>query len=162
MAATLLAEGQVVPVLDVPGLVDAARSYQQRAAATPAAAPKPRPSVLLVEDSVITADLERALLEQASYEVVTAGDGVEALARLAERRFDLIVADVEMPHMDGFTLLERVRASTDYPQLPVVIVTSRQSVEDKRRGLALGANAYIVKGTFDQMVLLDTLGRLIG
>jgi two-component system chemotaxis sensor kinase CheA len=162
MAATLLAEGQVVPVLDVPGLVDAARSYQQRAAATPAAAPKPRPSVLLVEDSVITADLERALLEQAGYEVVTAGDGVEALARLAERRFDLIVADVEMPHMDGFTLLERVRASTDYPELPVVIVTSRQSVEDKRRGLALGANAYIVKGTFDQMVLLDTLGRLIG
>ncbi|HUT74843.1 MAG TPA: response regulator [Armatimonadota bacterium] len=162
MAATLLAEGQVVPVLDVPGLVDAARSYQQRVAAAPVAAPKPRPSVLLVEDSVITADLERALLEQAGYEVVTAGDGVEALARLAERRFDLVVADVEMPHMDGFTLLERVRASTDYPQLPVVMVTSRRSVEDKRRGLALGANAYITKGTFDQMALLDTLGRLIG
>jgi two-component system chemotaxis sensor kinase CheA len=160
MAATLTAEGRVVPVLDIPGLIEAAKTYRPQPAAK--RQPKPRPALLLVEDSVITADLERFILEQAEYEVVVAADGLEALARLGERRFDLIVADLEMPRMDGFALLERVRASSEYAKLPVVIVTSRQTLEDKRRGLALGANAYITKGTFDQNALLDTIGRLIG
>jgi len=163
MAATLLSEGEVVAVLDIPGLVEAAKSYHAQAQPTTAAAGrKPRPAVLLVEDSVITADIERALLEQAGYDVVVAGDGVEALARLGERRFDVVVADVEMPRMDGFTLLERLRGSADYARLPVVIVTSRHSPQDKRRGLELGASAYIGKGTFDQNVLLDTIQRLAG
>jgi two-component system chemotaxis sensor kinase CheA len=161
MAAALLAEGQVVPVLDVPGLVEAAKSYQ-RGPAPARAEPKARPAILLVEDSVITADLERSILEQAGYEVAIAADGVEALAKLAERSFNLIVADIEMPRMDGFELLERVRGASQHAGLPVVIVTARQSLEDKRRGLALGANAYITKGTFDQNVLVDTVGRLIG
>jgi len=160
MAATLIAEGRVVPVLDIPGLIEAAKTYRAQPAAK--RQPRPRPAVLLVEDSVITADLERFILEQAGYEVVIAADGLEALARLAERRFDLIVADLEMPRMDGFTLLERIRASGECAKVPVVIVTSRQTMEDKRRGLALGANAYITKGTFDQNALLDTIGRLIG
>jgi len=160
MAATLLAEGVIAPVLDVAGLVEAARSYQPQPAAS--AAPKPRPAVLLVEDSVITADLERFILEQAGYEVAVAGDGLEALGLLGKRSFDLVVADVEMPRMDGFALLERMRASAEHAKLPVVIVTSRQSLEDKRRGLDLGASAYITKGTFDQNALLDTIGRLIG
>ena len=160
MAVTLIAEGRVAPVLDIPGLIEAAKSYQPQPAA--ATVPRPRPALLLVEDSVITADLERTILEQAGYDVVIAADGIDALARLAERPFDLIVADLEMPRMDGFVLLERVRGSAQYARLPVVIVTARQSLEDKRRGLALGANAYITKGTFDQNVLLDTIGRLIG
>jgi CheY-like chemotaxis protein len=150
-------------VLDIPGLMEAAKSYHAQAQPTMAATGrKPRPAVLLVEDSVITADIERALLEQAGYDVVVAGDGVEALARLGERRFDVVVADVEMPRMDGFTLLERLRGSADYARLPVVIVTSRHSPQDKRRGLELGASAYIGKGTFDQNVLLDTIQRLAG
>ena len=161
MAATLLAEGRVVPVLDVPGLLDAAKTYQPQPAAAPVE-PRRRPAVLLVEDSLITADLERSILEQAGYEVVVAGDGLEALARLGERAFDLIVADLEMPRMDGFALLERVRGSAEHARLPVVIVTSRQSLQDKQRGLSLGANAYITKGAFDQKVLLDTIGRLVG
>jgi two-component system chemotaxis sensor kinase CheA len=161
MAATLLAEGRVVPVLDIPGLVEAARAYQPAPVRTEAPA-KARPAVLLVEDSVVTADLERSILERAGYEVELAVDGVEALVRLEQRRFDLIVADVEMPRMDGFALLEQVRGSAEHSQLPVVIVTSRQSAQDKRRGLALGANAYITKGTFDQNALLDTIARLIG
>lgn len=161
MAAALLAEGQLVPVLDVPGLVEAAKSYQ-RAPAPARSEPRPRPAILLVEDSVITADLERSILEQAGYEVAVAADGLEALAQLAERSFNLIVADLEMPRMDGFALLERMRGTAEYARLPVVIVTSRQSLEDKRRGLALGANAYITKGTFDQNVLIETVGRLIG
>ncbi|UCH34026.1 MAG: response regulator [Armatimonadota bacterium] len=161
MAATMLGDGEVVPILDIPGLVEVAQSYQPERAVPPVQ-PRPRQAVLLVEDSVITADLERAILEQAGYEVVVAGDGLEALARLSERAFNLIVADLEMPHMDGFALLERVRDSDKYGRLPVVVVTSRQSLEDKRRGLELGANAYITKGTFDQNVLLETIERLIG
>jgi two-component system chemotaxis sensor kinase CheA len=160
MAATLLAEGIIAPVLDVAGLVEASRTFQSPPPAP--TAPKPRPAVLLVEDSAITADLERFILEQAGYQVAIAGDGLEALALLGKQPFDLVVADLEMPRMDGFALLERVRASAEYTKLPVVIVTSRQSLEDKRRGLDLGANAYITKGTFDQNALLDTIARLIG
>ncbi len=101
------------------------------------------------------------MLESAGYEVVVAVNGVDALQKLSSRAFDAVVSDVEMPYMDGLTLAERIRHEPTYNELPIILVTSLASEEDKRRGLEVGANAYIAKPTFDQGLLLDTLRRLI-
>jgi CheY-like chemotaxis protein len=117
---------------------------------------------LLVEDSLIARDLERTILESAGYEVDVALDGIDALERLRTGSYDLIVTDIEMPRMDGFGLLERIRSQERTRELPVVVVTNRERSEDKRRGMELGADAYILKSSFDQSSLLDTIRQLIG
>jgi CheY-like chemotaxis protein len=76
--------------------------------------------------------------------------------------FDLFVIDIDMPGIDGFELTEKLRADARTRNQPVIILTSRAADEDKRRGIAVGAQAYIVKGAFDQNVLLDTVKSLIG
>lgn len=74
---------------------------------------------------------------------------------------DLLVSDVEMPHMDGFALTEAIRGSTRFRSLPVVLVTALASDVDKARGLAAGANAYLIKSSFDQTNLLETIAQLL-
>jgi two-component system chemotaxis sensor kinase CheA len=93
--------------------------------------------------------------------VVTAVDGRDALNELGLRPFSAVVSDIMMPNMDGLTLTSRIRQEPLYRDLPVILVTSLASDEDKQRGLEVGANAYIPKPSFDQRVLLDTLQRLI-
>jgi CheY-like chemotaxis protein len=89
-------------------------------------------------------------------------DGIDALERLRTGSYALIVTDIEMPRMDGFALLERIRSQERTRELPVIVVTSRETSEDKRRGMELGADAYILKSGFDQSSLLDTIRQLIG
>lgn len=117
--------------------------------------------VLLVEDSALIRAMEKRILEDGGYEVVTAIDGVNALNALDSRPFAAVVSDIVMPNMDGLTLTTRIRAMPRHKELPVILVTTLASDEDKRRGLDAGANAYIPKPSFDQRVLLDTLKRLI-
>jgi len=93
--------------------------------------------------------------------VVTATDGLEAWNKLATRAFDALVSDVMMPNLDGLALAEKIRRDPRYAELPIVLVTSLASDEDKRRGLDAGANAYLTKTAFDQQILLDCLERLI-
>ena len=118
--------------------------------------------LLVVDDSVNTRDIERTILESYGYQVDVAGDGQEAWEKLQSGRYDLIVTDVEMPRMDGFTLTEKVRGFDKTRETPVIIVTSREKEADKRRGMLVGANAYIVKGGFDQNNLLETVRSLMG
>jgi two-component system chemotaxis sensor kinase CheA len=115
----------------------------------------------LVEDSITTRTQEKRILESAGYEVVAAVNGVDALQKLSSRAFDAVISDVQMPHMDGLTLTERIRREPKYNELPIILVTSLAAEEDKRRGVEVGASAYIAKPTFDQELLLDTLRRLI-
>lgn len=117
--------------------------------------------ILLVEDSALVRTMEQRILEEAGYDVVTAVDGINALDELARHQFVAVVSDIVMPNMDGLTLTSRIRQEPRYKKLPVILVTSLSSDEDKRRGLEVGANAYLPKPTFDQRVLLDTLKRLI-
>jgi two-component system chemotaxis sensor kinase CheA len=117
--------------------------------------------VLLVEDSALIRAMEKRILEDGGFEVVTAVDGVNALNALDSRPFAAVVSDIVMPNMDGLTLTARIRAIPRHKELPVVLVTTLASDEDKLRGLDAGANAYIPKPSFDQRVLLDTLKRLI-
>jgi len=105
--------------------------------------------------------MEKRILEDGGYEVVAAVDGVDALNRLGSRPFAAVVSDIMMPNMDGLALTARIRAEPRHKELPVILVTTLASDEDKRRGLEAGANAYIPKPSFDQRMLLDTLKRLI-
>jgi two-component system, chemotaxis family, sensor kinase CheA len=117
--------------------------------------------ILLAEDSVLVRTQEKRLLEAAGYEVVTAIDGQDAYDKLQTSYFDAVISDIEMPNLDGFSFTERIRQNEEYSELPIVLVTSLGTDEDKRKGAEVGANAYIVKGQFSQNVLLDTLARLI-
>lgn len=117
--------------------------------------------ILIVDDSLTTRTLEKTILEGAGYEVFVAADGLEAWQVLEERGADLLLADVDMPGMDGFMLTEKVRQSVKFRDLPIILLTARQSSEDRQRGLHLGADAYLVKSAFDQRELLSTIGQLL-
>lgn len=126
-------------------------------------APEERPivHVLVVDDSITTRTLEKNILEAAGYAVTTATDGVMALQRIKEKPFQIVVSDVQMPNMDGFTLARSLRSSQAYSNLPIILVTSLENQEDREQGMQAGANAYIVKRGFDQAELLATIQRLI-
>lgn len=126
--------------------------------------PGPRRStILVVDDSITTRTLEKGILEAAGYRVVVCVDGQDALDRLRAEvePVDLVVADVEMPRLDGFGLLGALRADERFARLPVILMTSRGDAEDVARGLELGADAYLTKQKFDQRGLLDTIGQLL-
>jgi two-component system chemotaxis sensor kinase CheA len=119
--------------------------------------------VLVVEDSFTVRELQRSILEASGYRVATARDGRDALDVLGrEDDVVLVVTDVEMPEMDGFELTAAIRADPERASLPIVIVTSRGSDDDRRRGIEAGADAYMAKGSFDQTALLEAVERLVG
>ncbi|WP_242396176.1 hybrid sensor histidine kinase/response regulator, partial [Anaeromyxobacter oryzisoli] len=161
--AAILPDGGVSLILHVPAVVATALGRGGTGALHQAAeAPRVRHRVLLVDDSPTTRTLERSILEAAGYRVATAADGQEAWDILEREGADALVADVEMPRLDGFALTEAVRASTRHAALPIVLVTARESEADRARGLEVGASAYLVKSTFDQRSLLDALEQLLG
>jgi chemotaxis protein histidine kinase CheA len=121
-----------------------------------------KPRVLVVEDSVGVRELQRVILEGAGYDVVTAVDGLDGASRLGPDAADLVLSDVEMPGMDGFTLTRTIRRTRGWEDVPVVIMTSRGDEADKRAGLDAGASAYLLKTDFDQNELVDTVRRLVG
>jgi len=156
----LLASGQPVGVLSPKAMGQ--RDWSPRPAATaPRAAPR-RLRVLLVDDSLVTREMERRLLEDAGFLVVTAGDALEGLAHLGEAGFDCLVTDIEMPGMDGFELTRHIRTMPHLTQLPVVVVSTRDRPEDRLRGLEAGADAYITKQALDATELAATVRRLAG
>ena len=140
-----------------------ARSVARRRSGAWHAACAPRIGrVLVVDDSLVAGELQKNILLAAGYESEIASDGVEALECLHRKEWDLVVADVDMPRMTGFELTERIRADEQFRDIPVIIVTSRDTVDDRRRGFEVGADAYVLKREFDQSQLLDTVRRLIG
>jgi two-component system, chemotaxis family, sensor kinase CheA len=162
--ASMLGSGQVVPVLNVADLLKSA----VRQVTTPralVAAEQPasgtKRSILIAEDSITSRSLLKSILESAGYAVTTAVDGMDAFTTLKTAAFDLLVSDVEMPRMDGFDLTARVRADRQLAELPVVLVTALESREHRERGIDVGANAYLVKSSFDQSNLLEIVRRLI-
>jgi two-component system chemotaxis sensor kinase CheA len=158
--AAQLGDGSLVPVL---ALDDIARhglgAAQPRALAQASAAAAAR-RVLVAEDSITSRLLLKHILEGAGCEVETAADGIEALSKLRLGRFDAIVSDVEMPHLDGLQLTAAIRADPASAALPVILLTSRHSPDERAQGLLAGADAYFAKGAFDQDQLLAALARL--
>jgi len=122
----------------------------------------PELRILVVDDSITTRMMEKSILEAAGYKVDLAISGEEAEDLLGKNIYDLIVTDLQMPGIDGFELTRRIRTGERTKEMPVVMVTSLSSDEDKRKGVEVGAQAYIVKGSFDQTTLLDAIKSLIG
>jgi two-component system chemotaxis sensor kinase CheA len=165
--ASIEADGSVLVVLEPGAIIERARRRHRSAAdattdRAPVAAATARHRVLVVDDALTVRELQRSILERAGYEVRTASDGLEALARLAEWPVDLVLTDVEMPRMDGFALTEAIRAHQGLRNTAVLVLTSRAGDDDRRRGLDAGADGYIVKSAFDQAALLDAVDRLLG
>lgn len=165
--ATLLQSGEIALLLNVPSLIQAVAAGGRSLSVLPAssasnAAPVAQ-RVLVVDDSMTTRTLIRSILESAGYDVEAAVDGQDAWDRMqvSQARFDLVVSDVDMPRMDGFRLTEAIRASTRYEDMPVVLVTARDTEDDKVQGVRAGASAYLVKSEFDQSNILDTIQQLI-
>lgn len=162
--ASQLGTGEVVPVLNVADLMESAirdaAATRLPVAEKPSAGDAPQ-SILVAEDSITSRSLIKNILESAGYAVTTAVDGVAAFTALKRAAFDLVVSDVEMPRMDGFELTARIRADRQLADLPVVLVTALEAHEHRERGIDVGANAYIVKSSFDQSNLLETIRRLI-
>jgi len=164
--ATILGTGQVIMTLNPSDLLKSARGAagQTDIAARIARSQEQeekRTSVMVVDDALATRNLEKNILETVGYDVKVAADGVEALSILqSDGGCDVIISDVVMPNMDGFDLTAAVREDAKLCETPVILVTSLESTEDKERGLEVGADAYIVKSSFEQETLLDAVRQL--
>ncbi len=160
--ATVLGSGQVVLILNPPDLlavsvVAIAPAIDAEATVSLTTAKR----ILVVDDSSTIRALEKTILVSAGYEVDEAVDGVDALAKVAKNQYDLLVVDIQMPRMDGLTLTERLKSDERFSAIPLIIVTTLEKEEDKKRGIAAGADAYIVKKAFDQANLLSVIEQLI-
>lgn len=155
--AALLGTGEVIIVLDPNDLLRGVGSSRplasQPSAQAKADAPQ-RARVMIVDDSITTRTLEKHILETAGFEVVVAVDGQEAWEKLTEMSVDAVIADVEMPRMDGLELTRRIRAHASFSRLPVILLTSLARPEQREAGLKAGADAYLIKSQFDQAELL--------
>ncbi|MCA9804685.1 MAG: response regulator [Cyanobacteria bacterium HKST-UBA02] len=134
----------------------------------PAAPPTPvqskppvKQKILVVEDSITSRVLLKNILETAGYLVSVASDGQDGWEKVKSESFDLVVTDVEMPRMNGFELTEKIRSEAALADLPVIVVTSLASLEDRRKGVEVGASAYFVKSNFEKSNLVEMVKRLI-
>ena len=149
-----LPSGQIVPVLDVRAL--------RPDVTPPAPAPgAPAPRIVLAEDTAVTRQLLRGILSGAGFEVTAVENGALAWEALQREAPALLLTDVEMPVMTGLELTRQVRLHATLQHLPVVLLTSLVHPEDRAGGAAAGADAYLVKGEFDEAELLRTLRSLL-
>jgi two-component system chemotaxis sensor kinase CheA len=163
---TVLDSGLVCVVLNANDLAKSVQKRHQKSPydisaksdSTPLTTQK---SLLLVEDSIVTRIQEKRILEAAGYEVTTAVDGLDAWDQLTSRKFDAVISDIMMPNITGLELTVKIRGNRKLSELPVILVTSLATEEDRRKGLEAGADAYISKADFDQTILLDSIARLI-
>jgi two-component system chemotaxis sensor kinase CheA len=163
--ATVLGDGSVVPILNVNDLARSALLDPARGAFGAGQASRTRPRrlcVLVAEDSITSRTLLKNILESSGFQVATAIDGADALAQLKTGSFDVVVSDVEMPRLDGFGLTAAIRADQRCAALPVILVTGLESRADRERGIEVGANAYVVKSSFDQSSLIEVIQKLTG
>lgn len=157
--AFLDAEGNPQLVLDAAGLLAAA---ERNAGNTGEPARPLRLPILVIDDSLTTRMLEQSILESAGYEVELAVSAEQGLEKARQKPYGLFIVDVEMPGMDGFEFVSHTRADPNLGRVPAILVTSRASDDDLRRGEQAGASAYIIKGEFDQNLLLGSIRRFLG
>lgn len=158
----LTPEHQLVSVLHVPVLMSMAEKRRQPNVAVHKTEEVQHAwHVLVVDDSLNTREIEKNVLEANGYQVTLAEDGLAGLQKARLMQFDAVLTDVEMPGMDGFTFTKTLRGERHYQHTPIIIVTSRAKEEDRRRGIQVGADAYIAKGDFEQDSLIETLKMLL-
>ncbi len=153
-----LEDGRVAVLLHVPDIMVEVRRLARPVGEAQA---QKRLRVLLVDDSPIARATESALVKALGHQVEEAQDGEDGWAKLQAQSFDLVLTDVQMPKLDGFALTRRIKSNVRYAKVPVVILSSLASPEDKRRGLDAGADAYLIKGDLGVESLAQTFGRLV-
>ncbi|HDS1734771.1 Hpt domain-containing protein [Pseudomonas sp. BP8] len=163
--ATLLGDGRVVLILDLLGQL---RGQQRRLARLPAGndsqrlllgpAPRQRLLVMVVDDSVTVRKVTSRLLERHGMSVLTAKDGVDAMAQLEQHRPDVLLLDIEMPRMDGFEVATRIRRDERLKDLPIIMITSRSGQKHRDRAMAIGVNEYLGK-PYQESLLLQSIAH---
>ena len=162
--AALLGNGDIVPILDVQALAARMVEGPPAGAAEPARARSAASGpgrVLVVEDSLVAAEMHRGILAGAGYEIGMAQDGVEAIEQLRRGEWDLVVTDIDMPNMNGIELITQMRTDPRLRHTPVIVVSSRDSGDYRQRGLDAGADAFVSKGEFDQEMVLQAVRLLM-
>jgi two-component system sensor histidine kinase and response regulator WspE len=167
-AGALMEDGRPLLIVDVEDLV---RSVEKLIAtgrlggleqAAAAGRTVQRKRVLVVDDSLTVRELERKLLVNSGYDVEVAIDGMDGWNAVRTGSFDLVITDVDMPRMDGIELVTLLKKDPRVKSLPIMIVSYKDRPEDRRRGLEAGADYYLVKGSFDDDMLLQSVVDLIG
>jgi len=163
LGAAILGDGRIALIIEPSRLTRESRQHGTTAAPEPGSLLPAAPRILVVEDSFTVRELQRGILEAAGYPVVTARDGMEALDSLdRDPEIALVITDLQMPELDGIALTRAIRAHATRSSLPVIILTTLGSEDDRREGLEAGADAYMAKRSFDQQAMLATVERLVG
>jgi two-component system chemotaxis sensor kinase CheA len=158
--ASISAGGEIIPILDVKEIIQSAA--QKSIPTLPEKSIiKKSLSILLVDDSVTSLMVMRDLLETAGHRVTSAHDGIEAHEKIANFNFDLVVSDVEMPRMNGFELTKKIKSEPAFRHIPVILVTGLSKPQYKTMGMNAGAQAFILKSTFNDQILLETINQLM-
>jgi len=161
MGATILGSGEVCMILNPRDLLHSLRNGNWRNVAASIESTTVKNRLLLVEDSIIIRTQMQRLLKGAGYDVTIAENGLIGFQKVQEQEFDIVLSDVEMPEMSGLEMTANIRQDSRCDRLPIVLITTLASPEDKQRGKEAGANAYLTKGDFDQQLLFQTLTQLI-
>jgi two-component system, chemotaxis family, sensor kinase CheA len=158
--AAMRTDGALRLIFSVPEVV-AAAAAQSALAPVQHAISKSKRRALVVDDSPLTRELLVAMMEAAGFEVVEAIDGRAALLALETEQVEIVVSDLEMPNLNGVELTRAIKSNVKLKKLPVVLVTTRGSDEDKKSGLLAGAGAYITKTDMVRRDLLEAVARLL-
>ncbi|MBL4775020.1 MAG: hybrid sensor histidine kinase/response regulator [Mariprofundus sp.] len=165
-AGSVMQDGRVALILDVDDLLHEMQqlvsSGRVRSVEHKQVLNQQSKRVLVVDDSITVREAERRLLSNHGYQVSVAVDGMDGWNALRSETFDLLVSDIDMPRMDGIELVRMLRADSRLGQLPVIVVSYKDSEEDRMRGLEAGANAYLTKSSFHDDSFIQSVQDLIG
>ncbi len=163
---TIIENGKVIPVLNVSELIDSSsegtESYEPtQNLKNQSEKESKEKKILIVEDSITVRTMLKHFVENAGYNVTTAVDGLDGFNKFSSEEYDMIISDIEMPRMNGFELTKRVRDAKNHSDIPVILVTALETPTDMKMGMDAGADAYIVKSSFEKSNLLQTIQRFI-
>jgi two-component system chemotaxis sensor kinase CheA len=155
-------KGELNVVLDINDIINSDEfSKKIRVSAPPKTSKLKKKCILVVDDSFLVREMERNILENAGYEVITAVNGLDGYNKALTQRFDMVLADIDMPEMDGFEMIENIKKIEEYSDVPTLIFSSMENEEDKIKGISLGVTAWLQKQNFDDKEIIKIIKRFI-
>jgi chemotaxis protein histidine kinase CheA/CheY-like chemotaxis protein len=156
-------EYEMVSVLHIPTIIKMAKRIKTfEIKKSSVDLDKLKKTILVVDDSLPTREIESEILSSEGYIVDSAVDGAQALKAAKSKHYDLICTDLNMPVMDGFTLIENLKKNEDLSNIPVIVISSKDNEQEQNRAFKLGASRYIIKNSFNNHNLLEAVTSLIG
>jgi CheY-like chemotaxis protein len=163
MGNTIADDGSVVMLLEPYGIKEMGRTAPDHMIEIDVSEEdKIHRKILLVEDSLIAREVEKSIFESIGFTVDTAIDGLDGLEKLETGSYDMVVTDLEMPRLDGFGLVRHIRNQSKYEDLPLMIISTRESAEDRMRAMESGADTYMVKQHLNGDEILKNVQALLG